>query len=56
MIQVVLMEQRDWVLKHASFKDDEIGKVGAYVIKALNDGQTTTINITTWDDKTKERK
>lgn len=55
MIQVVLMERKDWIIKHKDFGDDETAKVAEYIRLALRDNKATTINITTWNAITGER-
>jgi len=55
MIQVVLMEKRDMINEYKQFRDNEFDAVSAYIRLALINNKHTTIQITKWDDKTRER-
>lgn len=55
MIQIVLMEKKDWINEYKQFKDYEKTEALKYLEYALINDNHTTIQITKWDDKTKER-
>lgn len=55
MIQIILMEKYDWINEYKSFEDDDYKDIINYLKEAIVNKKHTTIQITKWDNQTKER-